>query len=467
MSMSRRQGIGLVAGVVVAGLFAVGTAVAVAAPWPVIDREPLVVNAVPEPEVAIVSCPGPVLALGRDAANASGLTDAAVPQLTVSTAAGRAEATAQRLAAPDTIEGAGPTAFSAAPEQRTRTDVAAAGSARLADEDLSGFAAASCTPPLMESWLVGGSGLTGAADLVLLSNPGAVAARVRLTVYGALGPQTPAAGSDILVPAGTQRVVPMASIALGEGSPVIQVTAAEAPVQASLQTSITRTLLPTGLDQVAATAAPAEVQVIPAVTVTREPGDAGASNTTTILRLLAPMADTEATVDISRVGGPIIDTRTVPLTAGTPLELDLDGLPVGSYSVRIAAGAQIVAGLWETTGFGQGDDFAWHPAADAIGVPTLFSVARGPSPVLTVTNDAETDTTVQVVAAAGEGDAVDVTVPAGGSARYALRAGAVYQLVPGEDEVRASVTFAAADELAGYPITPADAAAAAVDVYVQ
>lgn len=467
MSMSRRQGVGLVAGVAVAAVFVAGTALAVAAPWPTVEREPLAVTAVPEPEVAVVSCAGPVLALGRDAADASGLTAAAAPELTVSTAAGRAEATENRLAAPDTVDGDGPTSFSAVPENRERTDVAAAGSARLTDDDLSGFAAASCSPPLMESWLVGGSGLTGAADLVLLSNPGAVAARVELTVYGALGPQTPAAGSDILVPARTQRVVPMASIALGENSPVIRVTAAEAPVQASLQASITRTLLPTGLDQVGATSAPAQTQVIPGFTVTRAPGDAGASNTTTILRLLAPAADTEAVVEVSRVGGAVVDTRTVPLTAGTPLELDLDGLAVGSYSIRVTAAAPFVTALWEATGYGEGDDFAWHTAADPIRVPSLFAVTRGPSPVLTLTNDAEADTTVQVLAAAGAADVVEVTVPAGGSARYALRSGSVYQLVPTGEGVRASVTYADDDRLAGYAITPADAAAAAVVVYVQ
>lgn len=460
------RSIGLIAGVVVTAGFVTGIAFAVTAPWPTAAREPLSVRAVPAPEASVLACSGPVLALGRDAADAAGLTDAAVPRITVASGGSR-EPDEQRLAAPDVIEGEGPLVLRATPEGRTRTDVAAAGSAQISDDDLSGFAASACAPPLMESWLVGGSGLTGASDLVMLANPGDVPARVELTVYGALGETVPATGRDILVPAGTQRVVPLASLALGENSPVVRVTASGAPVRATLQASITRTLVPTGLDQVGPSAAPAETAVIPGFTVVRAPGDAGASNTTTLLRMLAPAADTEATVEISRVGGGVVDTRIVPLTAAVPLELDLDGLQPGTYTARVSADTPLTAALWEATGYGEGDDFAWHVAADTIGVPSLFAVARGPAPVLTLTNDTTTEVTARIVPDAGAGEPVEVGVPAGGSTRYPLRAGAVYQLQPDGDALRAGVTFSDDGRLGGYPVQPGDAATAAVEVYVQ
>jgi len=462
-----KRGVGLVAGSVVTGLFVAGVTLAVTTPWPTAAREPLSVTAVPAPEESILACTGPVLALGRDAGDAGALTDAAVPRVTAATGDGDADPDQSRLAAQNVVDGEGPAVFRAAPQGRTRTDLAAAGSAALADDDLRGFTASACSPPLMESWLVGGSGLTGASDLIVLANPGDVAARVELTVYGALGAAVPATGRDILVPAGTQRVIPMASVALGEGSPVVRVTAAEAPVRASLQTSITRTLIPTGVDQVGAAAAPTETSVIPGFSVVREPGDAGASNTTTLLRILAPAADAEAVVEIRRVGGEIVDTRTVPLTAAVPLELDLDGLATGTYTVRVTAPTPVTAALWEATGYGEGDDFAWHTAADVIGVPSLFAVARGPSPLLVLTNDDAEDVAVQIVPDAGGGEAVEVTVPAAGSTRYPVRSGAVYQLVPGGDSLRASIGFSDDDQLAGYTVTPADAAAAAVEVFVQ
>src|SRR3546814_6297364 len=66
---------------------------------------------------------------------------------------------------------------------------AAAGSSSVEAADLRGFAASACRPPLLESWLVGGATTTGSGDLVVLSNPGTVAATVQITVYGASGPQ--------------------------------------------------------------------------------------------------------------------------------------------------------------------------------------------------------------------------------------------------------------------------------------
>jgi hypothetical protein len=62
----------------------------------------------------------------------------------------------------------------------------------------------------MESWLVGGSG-GRRLDLVVLENPGVVAARVTITVYGAGGGAVPVAGNAIVVAAGTQRIIPLAS----------------------------------------------------------------------------------------------------------------------------------------------------------------------------------------------------------------------------------------------------------------
>lgn len=470
MSISRVQrGARAAVGIAVTVVFVLGATAAALFPWPEVAREPVAVTAIPEPEASVLACAGPVLALGRDAGDAGALTLAAGQSVVAATGAGSAPAEAATLLVPDVVDGRGPDAFTAAPKDRTRTDVAAAGSASVADPDLAGFAASACTPPLMESWLVGGSAITGAADLVLLTNPGTVAARVDLTVYGAAGPAQPASGTGIVVPAGTQRILPLAGLARGEQSPVIRVTSSEAPVHAALQASITRTLVPGGVDQVGATAAPAGTQVIPAFSVTTDPGDEGASDTTTLLRLLAPSAGAEASVTVSRVGarGVVDEPRTVTLDAGIPLELELDGLGVGAYSVRVEASGPVVAAVWETTGFGQGADFAWYTAADALEVPSLFAVADGSAPVLTLTNDGDADVVAEVAAEAGAGEATDVTVPAGGGARLALRSGTVYRLVSGGPKVRANVTYSGAGALAGYAVLPADAAAAAIVVYTQ
>lgn len=453
-------------GVVATAVFATATISAIAVPWPTHRAEPLSVTTLPEPATAVVACPGPLLALGRDAGNASGLVDAATVTLTAATAGGAASSSAA-LAPLDVAGGAGPQVFAAAPQGGARTDLAAAGSGTASDSDLRGFAASACTPPLMESWLVGGAATTGATDLVLLANPGAVAALVDLTVYGVDGGTVPSAGRGIVVPPASQRVVPLAALGLGEKSPVVRVSATGAPVQASLQASITRTLIAGGVDQVGVAAAPARTQIVPAFSVTRAPGVEGASDITTVVRLLSPSKDATATVTVTPVGGgaPSLEPQTVPLVAGAPLELELGGLAVGAYTARIEASAPVVAAVWSATGFVEGSDFAWYPAADAVAVPSLTPVAGGPAPMLTLANPGDAGTVVRLVEAAGAGVIVDIAVPARTAVQYPVQAGSVYQLVPADEPVHASVTYTGAGAIGGYVVTPADTAASAIVVY--
>jgi hypothetical protein len=451
-------------GIVVTAAAAAALAAAALVPWPTAAREPLAVTALPEPTASLVSCAGPVLAVGRDATDASQLTDAEGQDVAAATASVELDAAASRLAAPDVSGGAGPDALSAAPHDGVRTDLAAAGSSSVVDDDLRGFAASACAPPLMQSWLVGGSGLTGASDLVLLANPSGVASQVALTVYGAEGPYQPAAAAGIVVPPRTQRVLPLAALALGEESPVIRINATGAPIQASLQTSITRTLLPGGVDQVGTTAAPATTQVIPSVTVVVEPGEDGASEPATTLRLLAPSSDTDATVELTPIAGGAAASESVSLTSGTPAEVELGGLEPGSYRVRVSAAEPVVTALWTTTGFASGVDFAWHTAPSVLSVPSLVAVATGPSPVLTISNEGDEDSVVKLTGGPGAGDHA---VPAGEVIRISVQDESVYQLETAGGRIRANVTFSGDGALAGYDVIPADAAAEPVVVYTQ
>ncbi|HYP73461.1 MAG TPA: DUF5719 family protein, partial [Microbacterium sp.] len=321
----------------------------------------------------------------------------------------------------------------------------------------------------MESWLVGGSATTGAADLVILANPGDVPASVDLVVYGATGRTTPAAGAGLVIAAGSQRVVPLAALALGEESPVVQVTATQAPVQASLQASITRVLVPGGVDQIAAGSAPASQLTIPGVPIALAPGDPGASDVPATLRLLAPAEAGSATVTVIGASGVVSDPQVVPLSAGVPLQLDLDGLAVGTYTVSVTASVPITGAVWSTTGFGAGGDFGWFGAADALTSPTLVAVADGPSPTLTLVSSAASPATVTVTAGAGAGEEREVSIPAGGAAQVAVGAGEVYVIEPGPDAgsagIRAAISYVGDGSLAGYPVSAGDAAAAAIVVY--
>jgi hypothetical protein len=301
---------------------------------------------------------------------------------------------------------------------------------------------------------------------VLLSNPGVVPATVQLTVFGAAGAQTPPGGTDVVIAPGQQRVIPLAGLVLGEASPVVRVSAAGAPVHASLQTSITRTLTPGGVDQVGAIREPLPIQTITGIAVTRSPGAEGASDVATVLRVLAPSADTAATITVTPVGRdePALDPEEVPLVAGQPVEVDLRGLPVGSYTARVEAEDPVVAAVWQATGFEAGDDYAWYTPSPLVSVPSLFAAPSGPPPALTLVNpdDEPVDVTVSSVDGAYR---LEVSVPANGSMTARLSPRTVYVLDPGEGEILAGLSLTGDGALAAMPVWPADAAAPEIMVY--
>lgn len=453
----------LIAGAVIAAAVAAAGVGIALVPAPEIARAPIAVTAAPPAAASLATCSGPLLAAGRESAAAS-LVDAAALRV-VAGASDATEPASAPLASADVDGGSGPISVTADAVAGVRTDVAAAGSAEIDAVDLRGFAASACTRAAMESWLVGGSGAVGAADLVILANPGTVPARVTLTVYGAEGATTPAAGADVRIPAGTQRVIPLAALALGESAPVVHVTATEAPVRASLQTSITRVLLPGGVDQVGATAVPAPLLEVPGVVIAEAPGASDASDVPAILRLLSPASGARATVTVWGANGQVGDAQTVDLAAGVPLELSLTGLAVGTYAVRAASDVAIAGAVWSTTGVAEGSDFAWFTAAEELTAPALTAIAAGPSPTLSVTSAADTDQIVQLIGNAGTGQVQEITIPAGRTATVPVEAGQVYRIVPTGAGIRAAVAYARAGQLAGYTVSAGDVAAASIEVF--
>ncbi|GAA3038924.1 DUF5719 family protein [Microbacterium dextranolyticum] len=461
-SSPRTRAIGYVVGALVTAAVVAAAGAVIVFDAPSVTRDVVAVDAQPPAAESVAACVGPLLASGRDSTQAALLTDAAAQAVTSGVASGGSEASTS-LTQTDVAAGEGATVVSAPPaSDGTRTDLSAAGSARVSAADLSGFAASACMRAQPETWLVGGAATTGAADLVLLANPGDVPALVTLTVYGATGRTAPAAGKGIVVAAHSQRTVALASLALGEENPVVHVVSSQAPVRAALQTSFTRGLVPTGVDQVSAAGAPATTLLIPGVPVVVPPGDAGASNVATSLRLVAPDGAGTATVTVESGAG-AVQTQSVPLIAGVPLHLDLGSLPVGTYTVRVAATVPVTGAVWATTGFGQGSDFGWFTPAHLLGEPALVAVAAGPSSRITFA--APDGAAEQVTLSRADGsDARQIPVPAGGSATVPVDADAVYRLSSESGPFAASVSYAANGAIAGYSAQPGDAATSAIVV---
>ncbi|NYF15866.1 hypothetical protein HDC37_000678 [Microbacterium sp. AK009] len=464
----------MLAGTLAATGFVVGIVTLSAVPWPTVDRAPLALSVTPEPDTVTLACPGGLISLGRTAEDALGLSQAAVATVTSGVTggggpdAGAAEPRVLETEVPDAV---GPEAFTAEPANREAAALAAAGAATVSDPDLSGFAASACRPPLTESWLVGGSGTTGAADLVILTNPGSVPATVQLTLFGASGEQQPAGGADIVVRAGAQRVVPLAGLLLGEQSPVIRVTATGSPIQASLQTSVTRTLQAAGIDQIGPIVAPSSEQVIAGVAVpAATEGEGADEGAETIVRVMAPAADDagpiSATVTVTdaatgaSIGAPVV----VPLEPGVPLEAELTGLTEGEYVVRVEANAPVVAAAWHTSGFSQGSDFAWFTPGPALGATALVAAPAGPVPVLTLVNTGEETASASVWTL--EGAVIQtVDLPAGESAVVPLEPRTVAVIETSGGVIHAGLSLSGDNALAGYPVWPSDAAAPPTVVY--
>ncbi|MFJ4037670.1 DUF5719 family protein [Microbacterium sp. NPDC090007] len=448
----------LIAGAAVATAAVVGTVAAIAAPWPQYTATPVRVDATPEASDTLLACDGPLLALGRSADSANGLTAAASQQIVSGPADADAVTSALSGATADAAGDA--QALRAAPRDRTPTPLAAAGSITAASPDLIGFSASACRAPLAESWLVGGATTTGANDLVVVANPGDVPATVQLSVYGAQGVQTPPSGQNLVVAAGQRRVVPLAGLLLGEESPIVRVESSGAPVHASLQASLTRVLLPGGSDQVAPARQADTRLVMPGVQViTTAEGQAG-----TVLRLLSPGSDATATVTVlpldATASAPA--PTAVPLTAGLPTSLDLSGLAGGAYTVEVSATSPVVGATWSTTGFGEGADFAWYADAPQIEATSVIAVADGAGANVAVALAASGSEAIVTLTPVAGGDAVSTTVAAGATAAVPVAAG-VYRLETTAG-VRAAVTYAGPGALASYPLWPADAAASALTV---
>ncbi len=434
----------------------VAVTLAIAFPWPTATTAPVRIVATPAPADTMLACDGPLLALGRIVEQAGTLSVAAAQEVVAGPDAADAADGTLRAPAPE----AAPLTFTAPAREDAAALFAASGAASVAGADLRGFAASGCRTPLLESWLVGGATTTGANDLVILGNPGSVPATVQLTVYGASGPQTAPGGIDRVVPAGQQVVVPLAGLLPAEASPVVRVTATGAPVTASLQTSLVRTLVPGGVDQVSPVAAAAAVQVIPGVTVVAPSADA--QGAATILRVLSPTADAQAQVSVRDESGRAVgEPVALPLAAGIPTELELGSLAAGSYTVAVDADAPVVAAVWSTSGFGEGADFAWYAPAPLLPAESVVAVPAGSGARLVLVGGSAPATAVLT---APDGSETELEVAADGVVERALAAPGAYRLTATEP-LRAGVSFAATGALAGFPVWGADAAAPPIVVY--
>lgn len=444
----------LITGAAVAVACVVGVTAAIHAPWPEVRNEPAQVDVTPLPGDTVVVCNGDVRALGRDSSAPLDMRSAAAPSLTDAGTSG--DPSSRVLDTPDLIDAGDVRVLTGAVEGRTAPMIAAAESVSVAADDLAGFAALPCGVSRLESWLVGGSVGTGTEDIVILTNAGAVPATVTLSVYG-----TARSSRTVVVPADTQLALPLASIAAGNESPVVQVSAVGAPVRAVLQSSLIRVLDPAGIDLQGAVAGAQQNLVFPGVQAFAAEGD---DADMTVLRLLSPESDAQARIVARASGsGATASEFTVPLVAGTPTDVSLSGLAPGTYSVDVEADAAVVAAVRQQDGAGRDSDFAWVTPAPEIEGEVLVAVPSGPTPQLHLTNTTGEPATVTVEPVDG-GQAEESIIPPGESVLIDGTAGSTYRLRT-TGAIHAAVTMTARGALAVLPVEPGAGAEQAITVY--
>ena len=220
--------------------------------------------------------------------------------------------------------------------------------------DLRGLTAAPCTQPSAMSWIVGGSIAAGSSAELRLVNPGVTPATAKVTLYGSIGRLSLPSNGEITVPAGGSS-----SLALetkGSQDPRIAVSV-EADGGSVVPTLVTESLdgeTPAGTDVITPGAAPATDLVIPGVEIT-EPAAQGEvpdaktgadSSDTPAVRIVNPGA-APATVSVTMLGKdgarPLSGAQSVTIDAGSVFDIQLAGVPAGTYGVQVTSSAPVGA----------------------------------------------------------------------------------------------------------------------------
>ena len=444
-------------------------------------------------------CPGPVLQLG-DTSGAGANVANTIGSTSISQASTEGNVTQDALESTDNPKNTPPQRLTLTPSQGGDGPEILAGSQsqRINGAELNGFTAAVCATSAADSWLVGGSTLTGRTTLILLSNPSSVAATVNLQIFSEKGPVTAAGTDGIAVPPGGQRVFSLAGFAPNIATPVIHVVSTGGQVVASLEQSIVRTLDPGGVDLFGATARASTLNVIPGLVLSDSEAihamlaSGGYEDAIPALRILVPVDQTpggnksatapantpvSARITLTAEGASTAPvTVTVNLERGVATDVPLAGFVDGNYTVSVATGMPAVVAARSTTLTTAGavpsdpsaiptllsTDFAWFTAAPELHSNALVSVAPGPSPTLHLANASAKGVTVAI---AGPGASqAPVTIAPGTTAVFPVRANAHY-LLSGFTSLFASVSYHGPGAFAGFAVVPPEPASQPITVY--
>ncbi|HEV7184054.1 MAG TPA: DUF5719 family protein [Leifsonia sp.] len=466
-----RVSVRVIGGVIGMGVAAVAIAGATLLPVPSFKIAAPLSTVKPVPADQQRVCPGPLLALAAGAGAAT--TPSAFGSAGAVYGADGADAQTRQLKAgadnSDSTDAPLVVTVST-PDGATEPPlVAGAQTQEAATDDLKGLAAAPCGEAAADSWLVAGSTSLGQTSLVFLSNPTSVQATVTLTIYSEGGLVDAPGAAGIVVAPGAQKVVALAGLAPSAAAPVVHVQSTGGQVLASLQQSFEQGIDPRGVELSAATAGPSRVQVISGMTIasldalTTAQSSEGYGVDLPAVRLFVPGTQA-AQVTVGAVGengtaaGNSYATTVKP---GAVVELPLDGLKDGSYTVTVRSSVPIVAAARTSVVAGTVRDFAWFVSSPTLGKTFLAAIPAGPGPVIHFANLGDKDKKVTLTTESGKD--TTVTVPAEGSAKSPVAKGML--TVKGADGLYASVSLSGTGETTSFALSPPGPLASPLKVY--
>ena len=299
--------------------------------------------------------------------------------------------------------------------------VAATQEWRVERPELRGLVSVPCGPGAAEHWLLGGGEGPGRQERLVLSNPGANPVTADVTVHGAAGPLADPY-VETVPPGG--RVSLLLDAKAGEESLLaVHVRAGGGGVRATLTDTWIEGSRALGAETTSATAAASEVQVVPGVAFGGGP---------TAVRVAVP-GDQDAVVRVSVFGPqglvPTTGESVLSVVAGGVGQLEVQGVPAGTYAVALRADVPVVASVLSrtvssgapATAGGVADDqvtpgdFAWSTSVE--GVPSAVPDDQT-APVAAAAFDptGEVDRTLHLISVGGNGT-VEVLTVVDGTAR--------------------------------------------------
>lgn len=340
----------------------------------------------------------------------------------------------------------------------------AAQSVTVSAPGAAGFAAASCSTPAAEQWLVGGSTRTGWTTLLALVNPGDDTAIVRVDLFGTDG-ALPATGLDgIEVPARSQLLVSLAGLAPDQDGFAVHLRASGSLIAASLHESGLDGLTPLGVEFSTAALAATEQRfvAVPFTATAAEADEALFSSRGAVLRAFLPGAGSApVTVTVlDSAGAVVLEPITAQLEAGRVTDLPLAGFPVGRYTVLLESAQPVLAAVRSST-VGTAIDLGWFAASPALDGTRLLAVPPGPSPRLYLSNTGDQFVDIDIEDA--QGTVQRLRLVAGATTGVEITAGSY--VLRGLRQVAVSIGYDGPGQMSSLSLRADQSAAAAVTVY--